>query len=318
MRLPSFPRSGSACLFLLALTGACAPEEGDAPAGAERPRAVASIFPVGDLARRVAGGAVEVGVLLPPRASPATFEITPREVRMVSGAVLHLAVGGGLDAWATNLVEGSSDARVVVLTEGIELEREGHGEATGNPHVWLDPVRARDRLLPRIADALAAAAPDSARVIRSRAAALADTLAALDREIRTALAPVTGRAFVATHPAWTYYAGRYGLREVGTLHRHPGQEPSARYLAELVDEARAAGVRVVFSEPQLAGTAARALAGELGVPVLVLDPLGGPGLEGGDGYPELLRWNTRQFVRGLAGDAPRGPGSRGRDGRESG
>ncbi|NIP59948.1 MAG: zinc ABC transporter solute-binding protein [Gemmatimonadetes bacterium] len=264
---------------------------------------VASIFPLADLARRVGGRAVEVEVLLPPRASPATFEITPREIRTVSGARLYLAVGGGLDAWATDLVEASSDLRVVVLTRGMELMGEGRAEGTGNPHVWLDPVRVRDDLLPRLTHALAVLVPDSTRAIRARSEALADTLAALDREIRGVLETVANRAFVTTHPAWSYFAERYGLREVGTLHPHPGQEPSARYLAELVDEARRAGIRAIFSEPQLAGTAARALAAELGVPVLLLDPLGGPGVERRDGYPQLLRWNTRQLVRGLGGRA---------------
>ncbi|HSR41688.1 MAG TPA: metal ABC transporter substrate-binding protein [Longimicrobiales bacterium] len=295
-----------ACLVLLAapVTTACGPRGGGERAPEEGPpRVVASIFPVADLARKVGGEAVDVEILLPPRASPATFEVTPREIRTVSGARLYLAVGGGLDAWATALVEGSSDLRVVVLTDGMELIGEGHGEGTGNPHVWLDPVRVRDELLPRLFDALVAVVPDSARAMGVRSTALADTLTALDREIGAALGGTPTRAFVATHPAWSYFADRYGLREVGTLHRHPGQEPSARYLAELVDEARAAGIRAVFSEPQLAGTAARALAAELGVPVVALDPLGGPGVEGRDGYPELLRWNTRQFARGLGGSA---------------
>jgi len=294
-----------ACLVLPAalFTAACGPRQAERAPGEGPPRVVASIFPVADLARRVGGGAVEVEVLLPPRASPATFEVTPREIRTAAGAKLHLAVGGGLDAWATALVEGISGLRVVVLTEGMELAGGGHGEGTGNPHVWLDPVRVRDELLPRLFDALVAVAPDSARAMGVRSAALADTLTALDREIRAALGGTPTRAFVATHPAWSYFADRYGLREVGTLHRHPGQEPSARYLAELVDEARKAGVRAVFSEPQLAGTAARALAAELGVPVVVLDPLGGPGVEGRDGYLELLRWNTLQLVRGLGGSA---------------
>lgn len=260
---------------------------------------MSTIFPVADLARRVGGDDVRVSALLPPGASPVSFEMTPGTIRDVRDARVILLVGGGLDSWARELVDGAAGARPVTLLEGLELRGRGRAASTGNPHVWLDPVRTRDHLLPRIVQALARAAPESRDRIEDRGRALADTLTALDREIRAALRPVAGRAFVASHPAWVYYAERYDLRQVGVVHRRPGQEPSARELARLVDEARAAAVPVVFGEPQVPDAAARALAAELSVPVLPLDPLGGPEVEGRDSYTALMRYNTAQFVRGL-------------------
>lgn len=276
------------------------PAEGAEPP-AHPPRVVASIFPVADLARRVGGDAVRVDVLLPPRASPATFEATPEAVRTVAGARLHILVGGALDAWAASLVEGTSEAPLVVLTRDVELLGRGHEPGTGNPHVWLDPIRTRDHLLPPLVEALVRMAPGSEGSIRSRGRALADTLTALDREIDARLEAVRSRPFVTAHPAWAYYVDRYDLLEVGSIHGHPGQEPSARALAELIRTARKAGVRAVFSEPQMPAAAARALAEELGVSLLALDPLGGPGLEGRSSYPALLRFNTDRIVRGLGG-----------------
>ena len=104
---------------------------------------------------------------------------------------------------------------------------------------------------------------------------------------------------MATHSAWAYFGARYDVRELGAVHRSPGQEPSARHLAELVERARAADARAVFTEPQLGETGARALAAELDVPMHVLDPLGGPGLEGRDGYLQLLRFNGAAIARAL-------------------
>ena len=102
--------------------------------------------------------------------------------------------------------------------------------------------------------------------------------------MRERLAPVQGQAFVATHSAWAYFAARYGIVELGAVYPSPGRELSPRALADLVDRARAAGVRAVFTEPQLGEVGARALAADLGVPLHVLDPLGGRGVEGRDGY----------------------------------
>ena len=195
----------------------------------------------------------------------------------------------------------SSDLTVarVRLNEGIPLREGGRGEGTGDPHVWLDPVLVRERWLPKIVAALVEARPDARDRIEARGRAVGDSLASLDAWMAERLGPVHGGAFVATHSAWNYLAARYGIRELGAIYPSPGQEPSSRELAGLVDQARAAGVRAVFTEPQLGETGARALAEELGVPVHVLDPLGGPGLPGRETYLGMMRFNTDEIASAL-------------------
>ncbi len=292
-----------ACLVLVGCQEGDGPRSTDAEPGT--PLVVTTIFPVADLVSTVAGDVVNTTVLLPSGSSPATFELTPRHLEESGRAVLVFAVGGGLDGWVSALISRSGTARTVMLAEGIPLEESDHGhgheDETGNPHIWLDPILVRDRLLPKIADALSEVLPGHAQDFRTRAAALADSLTLLDEETRVTLAGLEGRGFVATHPAWIYYANRYGLRELGSVHKQPGAEPSARELGAIVEEAREAGVAAIFSEPQMGEAAARALATELDVPILMLDPLGGPGVEERDGYLALIRFNTRQFVQGLGG-----------------
>ena len=284
----------------LAFAVGCGGEGGESPR-AERPSVVASIFPIADLARALGGDAFEVVVLLAPGASPATFELTPGQLRSLRAATVYLSVGAGLDGWVGDPPLAGGRTSQVILTQGLVLEAaEGHDQA-GNPHVWLDPVLVRDHLLPQIARALTEAAPASRERIRAGHAAMADSLTALEREIRQTLAPLENRAFLASHPAWTYFARRFGLVELGTVHSGPGDEPSPRALARLIDKARAAKVEVVFAEPQLGEAAAHALAEELGARVLVLDPLGGPDVPGRDGYLALLRYNTAQLFDGLGG-----------------
>jgi zinc transport system substrate-binding protein len=274
-------------------------EPDTAPLERGRPRVVASIFPLGDLAALVAGTDLTVDVLVPPRADPSTFEPSPRQLREIAGARAFILVGGGMDDWSQAVLGRTEDIPRVDLSDGLTL-REG-SEGTGDPHVWLDPVLVRDSWLPRIVAALVAARPDAKETLEARGRVVADSLTKLDAWMSARLAPVRGRAFVATHSAWNYLAARYGIQELGVVYPSPGQEPSARALADLVEQARAAGVRAVFTEPQLGETGAGALAGELGVPVYVLDPLGGPGLDGRESYMEMMRFNTIQMARALAG-----------------
>jgi len=267
-----------------------------------RPTVVVSIFPVADLVRFLGGDAVEVETLLPPRVSPSTFEPTARQMARLSGASAYIIMGGGMDAWAERMAHPS--ARVVRLTEGMALlgghAHEGHPD-TGNPHVWLDPVRVRDDLLPVITAVLIEVAPASADAVHRREAALSDSLTALDAEIRVALSGVSPRAFISTHAAWSYFAERYQLEEIGSVYESPGREPSARHLTTLIADARGKRVQAVFIEPQLGEMGARTVASELGLGVHLLDPQGGEGEAERGGYLALMRFNMRQFASGLSG-----------------
>jgi zinc transport system substrate-binding protein len=288
-------------LFLLLGSISCVGEGGGAPEDA-RPVVVASIYPIGDLVRILAGDLVRVEVLLPAGASPATFDVTPRQLRDLQDGSLFLMIGGGLDEWVARLSEGGGrHTPAVRLSDGIPLLEGGGHEGSGNPHVWLDPILVRDLLLPKMEEALVRVAPDGAVLIDLRTRLLSDSLTQLDQEIRAALEPLKRRAFLSTHAAWSYFALRYGLDEVGVIHSHPGQDPSSREMANLLEEAREHQIDCLFIEPQLGEVAARALATELSLPTCMLDPLGGPGVPDRDGYFQLLRFNTGQFVRGLQG-----------------
>ena len=296
--MPSPLATWSLVAVAIVLTACSTPPTSEAA----RPLVVVSIFPVADLVAALGGGEVEVRTLLPPRASPATWEATPSQVRALSGADAFVTVGGGLDDWLEELdPEGARRPRLRI-TEGLELldsEAEGHRHGQGNPHVWLDPILMRDHALPLIEDLLIQVAPDLADGVRWRAASWSDSLTALDTEIRQVLGEPGQRAFVATHEAWGYFARRYGLTSLGSLYERPGHEPSARALAGVLEKARAVGLRTILTEPQLAESAARALAVELDGDVVVVDPLGGPGLPGRERYCELMRFNARSFRSAL-------------------
>lgn len=268
-----------------------------------RPLVVATIFPVADLIARVGGDAVRVETLLPPQASAHTWEATPAQVQSVSHARAYVTVGGGLDGWLEDFGADVSALRTLRLTDGMTLLRSDGSrtgeEKSGDPHVWLDPVLVRDEMLPRIAALIVELVPARRDELLARAAAMADSLTSLDGEIRRLLARRTTSGYVATHDAWAYFAGRYGLEAIGNLYEGPGHEPSARQLARIVDAARTSGLRTVLSEPQLSETAARALAAELDADVVLVDPLGGAGITGRESYLDLMRFNAHAFARAL-------------------
>jgi zinc transport system substrate-binding protein len=290
---------------LLALGAGCgaAPDAGRDDAGV---RVVASLHPVASLVREIGGEAVSVRTLLPPGAHPDSYEATPRVAEALAGADLVVRVGGAVDDW----LGGRGAAPELILTEGMTLRGRDHDhgdgrrQGSGNPHVWLDPILVRDELLPRLTARLTELAPAAAPDMRVRADAFADSLTALDAEIRGMLQDARTRVFVSAHPAWTYFADRYDLEEIGALHPSPGTEVGARELARLVDTARRRGGAAVIAEPQLGRAGVDALARELDVRVEIADPVGGEGLEGRDDYLALMRYNALAFARALGSERP--------------
>ena len=79
-----------------------------------------------------------------------------------------------------------------------------------------------------------------------------------------------------------------------------GEEPSAGWMIEVVNQARERQIKAVFVEPQLSPALAESIAREVGARVLPLDPLGGKELEERDGYLPLMRFNLRQFEAALS------------------
>ena len=259
----------------------------------------ASIPPIADMVRQVGGERVEVLTMVPPGASPHTYEPTPEQMRRLAAARILFLNGVGLEFWADKAVQavGNPDLQVVVLSEGMPLLQSSE-HAAGNPHLWLSPRRAM-KYVERIRDALIAADPAGEATYRAHAEAYQQQLQRLDADIRAAVATFHSREMVTFHAAWAYFIHDYGLHQAAVLETTPGREPSAAEVAQIVETIKRVGAPAVFAEPQFPPRAARVIAEEAGVPVLTLDPLGGTPPR--ETYIKLMRWNLEQLQKGLGG-----------------
>ena len=284
--------------------------------------ALATILPVADMARNVAGDRFVVETLLPPGASPHTFEPTARELMALHDAEIVFKIGLDLELWADKLLSaaGGERLRIVTVSGGIDLlpnmpdehakhdgtEAQDHHHADGhehgefNPHVWLDPVNAVS-IVGTMAEAFADADPEGARVYAANAARYTVELARLDTEYRCALSGLESRRVVAFHNSFSYLARRYGIEVVGLVEKSPGKEPDARHVRALIDRIRALGVKAVLIEPQLSPKVAEALARDAGASVVRVDPLGDPAAPERSTYLALMRSNLKVLVNGLGG-----------------
>ncbi len=271
------------------------------PASAELRSVVSTIFPLASLAQGLLEPSTDVTVLLPAGANPHTFEPAPQHLAAVERADCVLEVGGGLDNWVQKLLRARSrPPAVFTLTAVTPLLPAASDEARGSdPHLWLDPIRMRDHALPALARLLGSLDPQHRTQYEERQRRLEQKLSALDLEIAATLAPVRGRAYVALHSAWRYFAARYGLVEAATLEPFPGKELSAREMVAIARQIQASGAKVLLVEPGLFSRLATQVAAESGLRLVALDPYGHGGQPGFDRYETLLRTTAQGLAEAL-------------------
>src|SRR4029077_6848788 len=155
-----------------------------------------------------------------------------------------------------------------------------------------------------IRDALIAAAPDDAETFRVNASAYLAKLDTLDRDVGWAIAtiPVNHRKVISTHDAFGYFAAAYGIAFVAPLGVSTESEASARDIANIIAQIKAAKIPAVFLEKISDPRLMRRISAESGARIggtLYSDSLTD---EKGDAptYIDMVRHNIKALTGALA------------------
>lgn len=283
-----------------------------------RPRVAVSIFPLYDIARRIAGDALDVVLVLPPGRSEHSFDPTPREMARIADTRVALSVGLGMDDWLERIVRNAASTALTSIALGprvdpipFSLEHVGEEEAEAaqgaghahedehgptDPHFWLDPLRMQTAA-GLMSEAFARLAPSQASAFRTRKDAVNASLQALHEGIAQRARTWPRRQIVTFHGSMGYFAARYGLTIAAVVEPFPGREPTAPYIAAVLRTLATIPDAPVFTEPQMDPHPAQVIAQQANRRLFQLDPVGGTA--GVDTYERLLEHNTNALARAL-------------------
>lgn len=169
-----------------------------------------------------------------------------------------------------------------------EEEEDEHHHGAMDMHLWLAPENAV-RMTQEIARALSARYPQHAALYMRNAKTLEDRIHALDTQIAAELKPYQGQPFVVFHDATQYFEKRYGLKAIGSITLHPGQEPGAKHLAGIRRKIVESGARCVFREPEFDGRVVESMIDGTQAASGVLDPEGALIPAGPELYATLMK-----------------------------
>lgn len=255
------------------------------PLSAKSLKLAVSILPQADIVRNIVQDGADIMVLVPPGASPETYEPTPAQLKELASVSAYIKIGTHFE-FEENLlkriVKLYPSLAIVNCASGIDLINvntdknadqntlpgiHAHGE---DPHIWYSLRNAR-KIIGNIAEGLAAINPADGAVYRKNAAVYIARVDSLDFHLTAILSPFKGSKFIVFHPAWGYFARDYGLVQIA-VESH-GKEPSASQMIQLIRMAKAEDLKTIFVSPQFDREKAMTIAKEIGGTVEIADPL---------------------------------------------
>lgn len=256
-------------IFIAALLSGC----GGRQKNSDEKTIFVTITPLKSLVEEITCGDFKVKVLVPEGASPETFEPSARQLTALNDA--HKVFAIGLINFEQNLISNLDTQRVVDLSEGIEPMagscshgHKHHAHGT-DPHTWTSP-RTLKTMVRTMERTIAKDYPDSMKY-HEATERLIGRIEELDRHCAEAIALSGVENMLIYHPAYTYYARDYGIRQIAI--EHDGKEPSPRQLTTIIDEAGASHIRTILIQPQHSLDKVSAIAKECDAEVIVTDPL---------------------------------------------
>lgn len=274
----------------------------------EKVPVVASFSILGDIVQVIGSDRVNVQNLVGPDEDAHVFEPRPADAKVVLASKLVVTNGLNFEPWADKLLRsaGYQGARVVAA-QGVhtrQAPQHGHAHSHGgiDPHAWQNPqnvmVYARN-----IAAGLSKLDPAGASIYQANVEAYVKELQTLDTWAKAQFdaIPQAKRKAITSHDAFGYLAAHYGLTFLAPRGVNTDADPSAKQVAQLIQQIKREKIRAVFVENMASPKLIAQLSKDAGATVgasLYADALSAPGQPGAT-YLQMMRHNVTQLVAGM-------------------
>ena len=243
----------------------------------ERPVITVSILPQKFFTEKIVGDRFDINVMVPPGASPASYEPTPKQMIDLANSFIYFKIGyiGFELNWINSMEADFPKVKFINTAEGIEFaeSEESHGDHNHHriePHIWMSPKNGKV-IASNILKTILQIDPDHADLYKRNYAIFMREIDSLDTIISNKLRNIKSRDFIIYHPALTYYAKDYSLNQYAL--EIDGKEPSAKQMKELINLARERNIKIIFVQKQFNQAEAKTLEKEINGKVFPIDPL---------------------------------------------
>lgn len=261
-------------ILTLFILSAC----GNTTQKSEKPILTVTLEPLRYFTEAIAEDNYEVVSMVPKGSSPESYDPTPQQLVNLSKSQAYFRIGyiGFEQAWMKKLEANCPNMKVYDTSKGIDLIRDKghwHGdhfhEGGVEPHVWNSTQNALI-IADNIYQALCELDSTHQEDYQKRLDVLKQTIRQTDANVRTLLENADS-TFLIYHPALSYFARDYGLKQVSI--EEGGKEPSPAQLKALIETCRNENVHTIFVQQEFDQRNAQLIANELGVNIVSINPL---------------------------------------------
>lgn len=253
---------------------------------------VTSFYPMYIAAMNVVGDTE--GVTLVNLSEPQTgclhdFQLTPADMKVLSGADVFIVNGGGIESFMEQVASAYPQLAVVEASEGIALLGEegdaheediyaddGHEEHDHdhdvNAHAWMSIADYRMQI-ENIASALEQLDPVNAKSYHTNAKSYDEKLAGLQDKQQKLAQQINGGNVILFHEAYAYVAQELGLQAVYVLNLDEERQVSAGEISDVLAGIREGNVSYILAEELYGKSMGDTVEAESDVKVLYIDPL---------------------------------------------
>ncbi|MCG8411674.1 MAG: zinc ABC transporter substrate-binding protein [Bacteroidales bacterium] len=243
-----------------------------------------SILPQKYFVEKIVGDSFNVDVMIPPGASPVTYDPTPRQMRALSNSFVYFRIGHieFEKSWIKKLKGVNASMDIIDLSKNATLiepehnhdhshTHNGHHHHHGvDPHIWLSPKEVKKQAK-IIYDYLVKTKPEYKNQFEINYNQFSNEIKQLDAYMTSQLKDYKGRKFLIFHPALTYIARDYGLQQISI--EIDGKEPTPANIQKIISTAKNEKIKIVFAQKQFSISNAEIIAREIGGKVKRVDPL---------------------------------------------
>lgn len=238
-----------------------------------------SILPQKYFLEKIARDHFDINVLIPPGASPATYDPSPAQIAELYKSQIYFKIGyiEFEKNWLNKIFLEYPQLKIIDNSNGINLlenqhDDEDHGHQHGfiEPHTWMSPDNVK--IIARsMYEAILNLDPKNEASYTENFEKFIAEIDSLNQTLATQLKNIPSRSFIIYHPALTYFAEAYNLEQISI--ETEGKNPSALHIKEIIDTAKSKDIKIVFIQKQFDHEKARTIANEIGGSVIPIDPL---------------------------------------------
>ncbi|MHC0038958.1 metal ABC transporter solute-binding protein, Zn/Mn family [Pseudoneobacillus sp. C159] len=244
-----------------------------------------TVYPLQYFTEKLAGDFVSVHSIYPPGADEHTFEPSQRDMMNVADAQVFFYIGLGLEGFVEK-------AKKTLKNEGVEFfalgeqvhveeaevhdddehEDDGHHHGDIDPHIWLDPVYAKELAL-GIKEQLENRLPENKEQIEANYKSLEKDLDELHLAFEDVMNNRVHKEMIVSHAAFGYWEKRYGVKQISISGISSTSEPTQKQLRKIVDIARKKNIQYILFEQNVSSKLGDIIKDEIGAKPLPLHNL---------------------------------------------